>query len=255
LDGPDKSPSVIQTHTGIFADIRDLAGKRLVILNAQSRYFAVHHRDRADYQIFIKNGRIIGYYAILGRDEFHHRDTLFEWYIDTPEAEVECWELCLADPGIKYIQYQTNDILYTKWADLVPAEPKPQAILFQYDLIAQLRLVDGIYRTRKTDDLIFNHISEPIGDRVIEYQSRIVATGGWLSHYNPPFVDLYMEVDPRYRRQGFGSFLIQELIRETISLGLLPAARCNPDNIASQKTLIKGGMKVVGLLLEKEVKT
>ena len=65
----------------------------------------------------------------------------------------------------------------------------------------------------------------------------IVATGGILTHYNPPYGDLYMEVDPAHRRQGLGSFLIQELKRTAYATGRVPAARCNVANTASRATL------------------
>jgi hypothetical protein len=33
----------------------------------------------------------------------------------------------------------------------------------------------------------------------------IVATAGALTHYNAPYADLYMEVEPHARRRGFGA--------------------------------------------------
>ena len=42
-----------------------------------------------------------------------------------------------------------------------------------------------------------------------------------------------MEVNEPFRRRGFGSFIVQELKRICYENGHIPAARCNPDNIAS----------------------
>jgi len=50
-----------------------------------------------------------------------------------------------------------------------------------------------------------------------------------------------MEVAEPFRRKGFGSYLVQELKRICYERGSIPAARCNPENIASRKTLQKAG--------------
>jgi RimJ/RimL family protein N-acetyltransferase len=82
----------------------------------------------------------------------------------------------------------------------------------------------------------------------------VVATGGFLSHYNPPYGDIYMEVAEPFRRMGFGSYLIQELKRVCCEAGKKPAARCNPDNLASRRALEKAGLLPCGHFLVGEVK-
>ena len=73
----------------------------------------------------------------------------------------------------------------------------------------------------------------------------IVAAGGLLYHYNPPYGDIYMEVAASHRRCGYGSYLVQELKRTAYELGKIPAARCNVANEASRRTLQKAGFKFV----------
>jgi GNAT superfamily N-acetyltransferase len=70
-----------------------------------------------------------------------------------------------------------------------------------------------------------------------------------MTHYNPPYGDLYMEVDERFRRRGYGSYLIQELKRVSYEAGLVPAARCNVANGASRATLQKAGLLPCARLL------
>lgn len=65
--------------------------------------------------------------------------------------------------------------------------------------------------------------------------------------------DLFMEVREDARRRGYGSFLIQRLIRECYSAGRVPAARTGVDNIASQRTLLKGGLRECGRMLRAAV--
>jgi GNAT superfamily N-acetyltransferase len=75
----------------------------------------------------------------------------------------------------------------------------------------------------------------------LENGGDAVATGGILFHYNRPYGDVYMDVVEGHRRRGYGSYLVQELKRIAYELGSIPGARCNPDNIASRKTLQKAG--------------
>jgi GNAT superfamily N-acetyltransferase len=90
---------------------------------------------------------------------------------------------------------------------------------------------------------------EGVGDWLIEHNGAIVATGGIATHYNPPYGDLFMEVDERFRRRGYGSYLIQELKRTCYETGLVPAARCNVANLASRATLQKAGLLPCARLL------
>ena len=88
---------------------------------------------------------------------------------------------------------------------------------------------------------------------LIESEGVAVATGGALFHYNPPYADLFMEVDEPYRRRGFGSYLVQELKRVCYEMGKKPAARCNAGNVASRQTLQKAGLLPCGRILLGEV--
>ena len=81
-----------------------------------------------------------------------------------------------------------------------------------------------------------------MGEWLIEHDGAIVATGGIATHYNPPYGDLYMEVDERSRRRGYGSYLIQELKRACYEMGRVPSARCNATNAASRATLQRAGL-------------
>jgi GNAT superfamily N-acetyltransferase len=58
-----------------------------------------------------------------------------------------------------------------------------------------------------------------------------------------------MEVSETFRRHGLGSFLVQELKRVCYEGGRVPAARCNPRNVASRRTLQKAGFVPCGHIL------
>ena len=79
------------------------------------------------------------------------------------------------------------------------------------------------------------------GEWVLELPDQIVAKGGMLFHYNPPYGDIYMEVTEEFRRRGFGSYLVQELKRECRERGAIPCARCDTSNAASRRALLAAG--------------
>jgi RimJ/RimL family protein N-acetyltransferase len=81
-----------------------------------------------------------------------------------------------------------------------------------------------------------------VGDWGLLYDGALVATGGVLYHYNPPYGDVFMEVATEHRRKGFGTYLVQELKRHCRESGRVPAARCHRNNHASQRTLERAGM-------------
>ena len=113
---------------------------------------------------------------------------------------------------------------------------------------------DGVFRARVRRDAFFSTRSSPSADFVVAVQGVVVATGGFLLHYNPPFADLFMEVRADMRRRGYGSFLIQELRRECYLAGRVPAARTSTDNVASQRALARGGLRECGRMLRAAVR-
>jgi GNAT superfamily N-acetyltransferase len=76
----------------------------------------------------------------------------------------------------------------------------------------------------------------------LELKSKSVGSRTLLFHYNHPYCDVAMEIKEEYRRRGLGAYLVQELKRIAYAMGGIPAARCNPNNIASRKTLQKAGL-------------
>jgi GNAT superfamily N-acetyltransferase len=96
--------------------------------------------------------------------------------------------------------------------------------------------------------------NKEVEEWLIELDGNVVATGGLMFHYNPPYGDIYMDVDEHHRRRGFGSYLVQELKRIAYAMGKIPAARCDADNVTSRKTLEKAGMLPCGRVLQGEVR-
>jgi GNAT superfamily N-acetyltransferase len=216
----------------------------------QIRFDSVHHRGWADEYLIMGAGVPIGYASIKGFEDRSQRDSLFEYYL-LPDYRDESWvafQLIANQTAIRYIECQTNESLLSSIQHLVVPQIHIEALLFGAPFDPRLSAPDGcVFRMLTDADYpLFEHKSEPEGPFGIEKKGKIVATGGYLTHYNPPFVDLYMEVHPDHRHMGIGSYLIQEIQKVCIEEGLIPAARCNADNIASQRTLLRGGLNQVG---------
>jgi GNAT superfamily N-acetyltransferase len=151
----------------------------------------------------------------------------------------------VAASGARWIEAQTNDVLLTLMLHDFATDLTSDRILFDDGLTtawppppgANLRALESAERER-----VFEHTVEPVGDWGLESDGAIVATGGFLSHYNPPWSDIHMEVAAPYRRRGFGSYLVQELKRICRKAGKIPGARCRADNQSSRRALERAGM-------------
>ena len=174
-----------------------------------------------------------GYGSILIGGPWTGTRTAFEFYLAPAHRSraFDCFESFLAASGSTAIEIQTNDVLITVMLHLCARNIVSEKIVFADKLITAHRMDGAVLRRR----------GEPDQDWVIEIDGSIAANGGILYHYNRPYGDIYMEVSEPFRRRGIGTYLVQELKRICYELGNIPCARCNPDNIASRKTLQKAG--------------
>jgi GNAT superfamily N-acetyltransferase len=121
-------------------------------------------------------------------------------------------------------------------------------ILFEDNLTTRLDCDAGTFRKSAAGD------GKGENEWVLEVGGCVVGSGGVLFHYNPPYGDVYMEIGEQHRRKGYGSYLVQELKRICYEGGHRPAARCNPNNMASRLTLQRAGFGVCGRMLAGRVK-
>lgn len=208
----------------------------------QIRYDSMLSRGLADPYLILRRGRIAGYGAVLNRYDKGH---LTEFYT-LPALRGEAapmFRSLLEVSQATHIAVQTNiPLLLTMFYDC--AENITEAsVMFRDAAVTALTCPGALFRQATAGDAsqMFAHQSEPEGEWGIEMEGVIVATGGILRHYNPPYADLFMEVTVSKRRQGVGSYLIQELKRICYEAGKIPAARCDPGNIASRRTLERAG--------------
>lgn len=246
--------TTIDVHPVAYADVqafrelyRQEANAQIVRDSALVRGFA------QAYHLWLDR-RLAGYGAVGTQYNTYH---VLEFYV-VPHLRrhaLPIFRELLSVSQATHIQAQTNMPLMLLMLYDCAHHITSEAILFADAATTQLECPEGVFRRATAADQpsIFTHTHEPVGEWVIETDSGIVATGGFLTHYNPPYADIFMEVSPAARRQGVGSYLVQELKRICYEAGKKPAARCNPDNLASRRTLEKAGFLPCGRLLVGEV--
>lgn len=225
-------------------------------MNAQIVHDSWHRRGRTALWRLSEGQGTLGYLA-LGWHSGEPKDTVKEFYV-VPAARQRAEELFAAAIRVaqpRWVEAQTNDPFL--WPLLPSFAPKHEPLVHLFADGGPTALPPPGVELRRVDPAehptIFPHSTEPIGDWGLDHAGRIVATGGLLFHYNPPYADLYMEVVPDQRGRGLASYLIQELRRIGRESGHIPAARCDLSNAASRRALERGGMRTCGQIVRGEM--
>jgi len=216
-------------------------------MNCQIVHDSLHARAGWTESYLLKvEDTAVGYGALAIGGPWRGTKTLFEFYL-TPELRHQSFDIfeAFSDTAkITAFEVQTNDVLPTLILHAWCPHATSEKIVFHDQLTTTLPANGAIFRQSTPNDLerTFKHHREPIGDWLLEVDGNIAATGGLLYHYNKPYGDIYMEVAAPFRRRGFGSYLVQELKRVCREGGIIPCARCSPENLASRKTIQKAGL-------------
>jgi GNAT superfamily N-acetyltransferase len=246
------TPQIVKTK---LKHIQSLRALFLQASNFQIRYDACHARGWSDSYLLKMDDVAVGYGSIkAGRHT--QRDTIFEFYVVPPFRK---WSTLLfgeliAAAGVTQVECQSNDLLLSSMLHEFARDITADVVLFEDAVVTEYRIGDAAVRRRRAGDRIFDHAVEPVGDHVLEVAGEIVATGGFMLHYNMPFADLYMEVRTDRRRQGFGRFILQEVKKACYLAGRVPGARCQLQNTGSRAALIKAGMRTCGYMLTGTIK-
>jgi GNAT superfamily N-acetyltransferase len=241
------------------ADFKDLAQMRELYrreMNCQIIHDSFARRGLSDPYVARIDGAIAGYVAVSNK---YDKGRLNEFYL-LPEyrgSVAEIFRELLVTSGATHIEAQTNALLLDTMIRQFGTNIFTEKILFDEGTTTHMPTpCGGVFRKRTEADGRgqFEQEGEALADWIVEANGEIVAAGGFLTHYNPPYGDVFMEVAESARRQGFGSYIVQEIKTVCYQAGKKPAARCNVANIASRKTLEKAGMRVCGELLVGEVK-
>jgi GNAT superfamily N-acetyltransferase len=204
-----------------------------------------HERGLTRSYLLRVDGETVGYGSVGGAPS-EPKDMVKEFFVrsHSRRAALPLFRQLAKTSGARRVEAQTNDLLLSLMLYDCAVDVSSDRILFADAALTvyappdvELRQIADAERGR-----VFGHTAEPVGDWGLERGGEIVATGGILRHYNPPYGDIYIEVAASHRRQGLGSYLVQELKRICYESGVIPGARCDQDNISSRLTLQRAGL-------------
>ena len=234
-----------------YKEIHPLRQQYLAETNCQIRYNACHFQNWADEYALWLDGQKVGYGSVKGRNELAGRDAIFEFYVLPPFRKYASplFQELIKVSKVTYLESQTNDLFLTGLLYEFGQNIYADTILFEDYYTTHFHRPDLTCRKRQPDDNVFEKPEEDAGAYVLLKNDEIVADGGFLLHYNPPFADLYMETKQELWNQGLGSYILQEVKKECYLAGKIPGARCRITNHASKATLLKAGFRVCGYML------
>lgn len=227
------------------AEYRDVEAMRELYRqeqNCQIIHDSILARGMADPYLVLVDGRVGGYGGVWNRFDVGR---VMEFYT-RPDLRVRAQPMFrefVAASQATSIEAQTNiPIMLLMLCDFA-SDIAVANVLFEDAVVTDLPCPGGGFRPATPED------GDAGGEYVIEAGAGIVAAGGFLCHYNPPYGDVYMSVVESARRQGYGSYVVQEIKRVCYEAGRKPAARCDAGNAASRRTLEKAGFLPCGRLL------
>jgi GNAT superfamily N-acetyltransferase len=223
-------------------------------MNCQVVHDSIHTRPGWTLTyVFSAAGSIIGFGSIAVGGPWQDKPTVLEFYLapETRSRAFECFEELLAVTGAKWMEVQSNDLLATTLLHTYGRDIVAESIVFR-DCVTTSLTANGatlglLTPAEETQSCIAERAGGPKWR--LEVEGEPAGNGGILFHYNIPYGDIYMEIDEPYRRRGLGSYLVQQLKRQAYELGAIPAARCNPANVASRRTLQKAGFEPYAAIL------
>lgn len=240
------------THVSV-EEILPLRELHRAEMRCQIVHDSLHERGLSRSYRLRLDGAVVGYGSVFGLGD-EPKDTVDEFFVRVEHrgAAQFLFRGLVEASGAKKIQAQTNDALLSLMLFDFAGEVRRDRILFEDGFTSRLEASDVTFRRVGEE-----HASRRIGGRplgqagewFLDRDEEVVAAGGVLFHYNPPYGDVYMEVAEPHRRRGYGSFLVQELKRVCYEMGKTPAARCQAGNVPSRRTLQRAGMLPCGSIL------
>jgi GNAT superfamily N-acetyltransferase len=112
-----------------------------------------------------------------------------------------------------------------------------------------LRGPDGAPFEMDSEEELRGWIRRGIGWLLMDGET-IAGVGAIFEDFNKPFVELGMLVPERFRKRGYGTYILQELKAECYRRGLIPTSRCDAGNLASRRTHLRAGFLPSGRLLD-----
>jgi GNAT superfamily N-acetyltransferase len=239
-------------------ELRDIAGMRDMYrheMNCQIIHDSIHVRPGWSHEYLItEGGDKVGYGSVAVAGPWQAIPTIYEYFV-LPQHRGRVFALfsaLLKSSGAIEIETQSNDPQLTVMLHTFAPTVMSESILFHDKLTTTHPACDALIRRVTPEDAaqIAQQELDTGASWLVEVRGAVAAAGDILFHYNRPYGDIYMKVGESFRRRGIGTYLVQELKRICYEGGSVPAARCNPKNIASRQTLQRAGFVPCGHILK-----
>jgi GNAT superfamily N-acetyltransferase len=224
-------------------------------MNCQIVHDSVHARPGWTHEYLLtEGGAKVGYGSVAVAGPWQANPSVYEFFV-LPQHRGRMFDLFVAlltSSGATVVETQSNDPLLTVMLHAFAPTVSSESILFHDKLTTAHAPTDAVFRKASQEDA--TQIAQQDLDSgarwLVAVGGVVAATGDILFHYNRPYGDIYMKVAESFRRRGVGTYLVQELKRICYESGSVPAARCNPKNIASRQTLQRAGFVPCGHILK-----
>jgi len=228
-------------------DIAEMRDAFRAEMNCQIVHDSIHYRRGWTQELaLVEEGRTVGYASLAIDGPWRDKPTFYELYVQPAQRHraYALFDAFLEATRPPAFEVQSSDALTTAMALTFARDIATERVVFRDHSMTHLAAPGAALRCTTAIDDIRTAIADRQGggEWVLEIDGADVGTGGLLFHYNPPYGDVYMAINEEHRRRGLGSYLVQELKRECYELGAIPAARCDPTNTASQRTLQSAGL-------------
>lgn len=188
---------------------------------------------------------MVGFGTVAIGGPWTGKPTILEFYVlpDHRTRAFDLFEAFVEASGARLMEIQSNDALLAMMLCTYARGIASEAIVFRDGFTTALPANGAVLLPLTSDEEVAAAIAERQGgpEFLLQVDGTPAGKGGILFHYNPPYGDVYMDIEEPFRGGGFGSYLVQELKRHAYDLGSIPAARCNRDNRPSRKTLQRAG--------------
>jgi GNAT superfamily N-acetyltransferase len=239
-------------------ELRDIEGMRDIYrheMNCQIIHDSIHARPGWTHEYLLtEGGARVGYGSVAVAGPWQAQPAVYEYFV-LPQHRERMFDLFLAlltASGATVIETQSNDPLLTVMLHTFAPAVASESILFHDKVTTAYAPPDAAFRSVRPEDgaQIAEQELDPGAKWLVAVGGVVAAAGDILFHYNRPYGDIYMKVGASFRRRGLGTYLVQELKRVCYEGGSVPAARCNPKNVASRQTLQRAGFVPCGHILK-----
>ncbi|HXE56047.1 MAG TPA: GNAT family N-acetyltransferase [Tepidisphaeraceae bacterium] len=197
-----------------------------------------------------EDGATVGYGALLVGHIWQGQRLIFQFYLELEyrDRANDIFEALAEATQATGIRGKTDDPQLAPFLGRAGGEVWVEKLLFQNRAATAFPAPNCRFRALPPEEAsrVFEHKREPVGNWALERDGEVVATGSCPLQPSRKFGELSYEVARSFRRQGLGTYLVQELKRVTRESDAIPCARCDPDNEASRRTLLKAGLAVCG---------